>query len=185
MKRQELRLVEEASLTDMMIQEHIDNYFENQKLSYSVMCKKELKGHLISEDNWQRRHDLLSCEQLGVNIRIGDICFIDFGRAYCLESGFQHFGLLLTICHGKAFIIPMTSNEQTYAQGYHPVENPLGKKHLLQIGKVKGLHKPSVLFINDAKFINTARIIDVKAHIPIKSELYRIIEQSVKDCLGF
>ena len=185
MKVDELRLVEETSLTDMMIQEHINNYFENQKLNYSLMGKKELRGHLISEDNWQKRHSLLSCEQLGVNIRVGDICFVDFGRAYCLESGFQHFGLILTISHGKAFVIPMTSNEQTYTQGYHPVDNPEGKSHLLRIGKVKGLNKPSVLFLNDAKFINTARIIDVKAHVPIKSKQFKVITRKVQECLGF
>ena len=185
MKVQQLRLVEENEMTEMMIKEHIEYYLENQRENYNSMCTRELKGHLISEENWLRRHEYVSCEQLGVNIRVGDICFVDFGRAYTLESGFQHFGLILTMSHGKAFVIPMTSNEQTFNQGYHPIHNPSGKPHLLRIGKVKGLHRPSVLFLNDAKFINTARIIDVKAHIPPSSALFELVEEKIKECLGF
>ncbi|MDD6468149.1 MAG: hypothetical protein PUF50_08230 [Erysipelotrichaceae bacterium] len=186
MKAQELRIqLEEKDISSTLrVQEHIEGYLEDQKKTYYEMCAKELKGHLISEVNWRERHHLLSCEQLGVNVRVGDICYVDFGRAYLQEAGFQHFGLVLSMCHGKAFVIPMTSNPVTYAQGYHPEWNPCGKQHLLQIGLVKGLIKPSVLFLNDAKFINTARIIDVKAHISIGSELFGVIEKRVKECIN-
>ena len=45
----------------------------------------------------------------------------------------------------------------------------------MQIGKPEGLNKPSVLYMNDARYINTARVIEVKAHIPTDSELFREI----------
>lgn len=186
MKAQELHLQfkEETESSPMWVREHIDGYLEDQKKTYHSMCQKELKGHLISEVNWRERHQLLSCEQLGVNIKVGDICYVDFGRAYLQEAGFQHFGLILSMCHGKAFVVPMTSNPSTYAQGYHPEHNPNGKRHLLQIGLIPGLVKPSVLFVNDAKFINTARIIDVKAHIAVSSKLFELIVSRIKDCIN-
>ena len=186
MKAQELHmhLKEKDCENILRVHEHIEDYLEDQKKTYQAMCQKELKGHLISEINYRERHQLLSCEQLGVNIRVGDICYVDFGRAYIQEAGFQHFGLIVAMYHGKAFVIPMTSNPSTYAQGYHPVDNPNGKKHLLQIGLIPGLVRPSVLFLNDAKFINTARIIDVKAHIAVTSTLFELILCRIKECIN-
>ena len=186
MKAQELHMhFKEDETEDILrVREHIEGYLAETKKNYHTMCQKELKSHLISEVNYQERHQLLSCEQLGVNIRIGDICYVDFGRAYIQEAGFQHFGLIVAMYHGKAFVIPMTSNPSTYAQGYHPIDNPNGKKHLLQIGLIPGLVRPSVLFMNDAKFINTARIIDVKAHIAVSSPLFSLIVNRIKECIN-
>lgn len=53
----------------------------------------------------------------------------------------------------------------------------------MRLGKIKGMNKESVLFINDAKWINTARIIDIKAHLDKNSELFKDIKERVKDCL--
>ena len=186
MKAQELHMhFKEDDFEDILrVHEHIEGYLEDQKKTYHSMCQKELKSHLISEVNWRERHQLLSCEQLGVNIRIGDICYVDFGRAYIQEAGFQHFGLIVAMYLGKAFVIPMTSNPSTYAQGYHPIKIPNGKRHLLQIGLIPGLVRPSVLFMNDAKFINTARIIDVKAHIAVTSPLFTLIINRIKECIN-
>ena len=123
-----------------------------------------------------------SCGELGVDIRVGDICYIDFGEAYIAEIGYQHFGLIITIFHNKAFVVPMSGNHTAYLQAYSK-ENPKGKRHLMRLGKIKGMNKESVLFINDAKWINTARIIDVKAHLRRDSELFREIKDRVKNCL--
>ena len=84
--------------------------------------------------------------------------------------------------HGKAFVIPMSGNYNAYLQAYSR-QNPNGKQHLMQLGKIAGMRKPSVLFINDAKWINTARIIDVKAHLDKDSELFKDIKERVKRCL--
>lgn len=57
----------------------------------------------------------------------------------------------------------------------------------MRIGALPGMAKPSVLFLNDMKFINTARVIDVKAHMDensvlflrVKTRLLRIISGMV------
>ena len=41
------------------------------------------------------------------------------------------------------------------------------------------LNKASVLFLNDAKWINSARVIDVKAHIDPNSHLFDKIKKCV------
>lgn len=150
---------------------------------YEQLPDKVLQSHLISEANWMMRKQYRSCDQLGVRIQVGDICYIDFGQAYLNEAGFQHFGLILSIFNGKAFVVPMTSNPSTYAQAYDEKMNPYGKMHLMRIGLIKGMNRQSVLFLNDCKYINTARIIDVKARIPANSALFHQIKDRVMNCL--
>ena len=53
----------------------------------------------------------------------------------------------------------------------------------MRLGKIRGMNKYSVLFINDAKWINTARIIDVKSHLDKNTNLFREIKERVKQCL--
>ena len=77
----------------------------------------------------------------------------------------------------------MTSNPETYEKAYHPQMNPKGKKNLYAIGQLEGLNKKSVLFLNDAKYLNTARIIDIKAHIPTQGSLYKDIIEHLRECI--
>ncbi len=156
-----------------------NRYIELKKQAYHNLSGKELTAHLVSEANWMIRNRAKSCEQFSVKIRIGDVCYIDFGPAYLNEAGFQHFGLVIAIVNSKAFVVPMTSNSLTYAQAYDPVEYPCGKKHLMRLGLIEGLKKESVLFLNDCKYINTARIIDVKAHINPNDNLFKSIKERV------
>ena len=51
----------------------------------------------------------------------------------------------------------------------------------MRIGLIPGLIRPSVLFLNDLRFINTARVIDVKAYISPDSSLFKRIEERVKE----
>lgn len=167
--------------------------FQNQWETYMGLKQEEFSGltmkqahcHLVSEANWLVRKEARSCIQLGVKIKVGDICYIDFGQAYLNEAGFQHFGVILSFCNGKAFIVPMTSNPTTYRLAYDPEACPQGRRHLMRIGLIDGMKKESVLFLNDCKYINTARIIEVKANIPENSALFREIVKRVKDCLMF
>ena len=131
-------------------------YIEEKSMDYASLSVKEAIPRLVSEQNLRERRHAGSCGELGVDIRVGDICYIDFGEAYISEIG--------------------------YLQAYSK-ENPKGKRHLMRLGKIKGMNKESVLFINDAKWINTARIIDVKAHLRRDSELFREIKDRVKNCL--
>lgn len=114
-------------------------------------------------------------------IHTGNIFLLLFW-SYTNEIGFQHFGLIINIFHNKAFVVPMSGNRSAYQQAYSK-EHPKGKRHLMRLGKVKGMNKESVLFINDAKWINTARIIDVKAHLDRSSELFMDIKERTKSCL--
>lgn len=157
-------------------------YIEEKSMDYANLSVKEAIPRLVSEQNLRERRNAGSCGELGVDIRIGDICYIDFGEAYIAEIGYQHFGIIITMFHNKAFVVPMSGNHSAYMQAYSK-DNPKGKRHLMRLGKVKGMNKESVLFINDAKWINTARIIDVKAHLRKDSELFLAIKERAKQCL--
>lgn len=153
------------------------NEYINQKLEeFDNLSTKEALHRIMSELNYKLRSSSMSCEDLGVRIKVGNICFVDYGVSYINEAGYQHFGLVMSITNGKALVVPMTSNAHTYKQSQY-------KEHLMTIGKIEGMNKESVLFLNDARFINTARIIDVKAYIPKNSELFNDIQKKLWNCI--
>ncbi|MBE6115284.1 MAG: type II toxin-antitoxin system PemK/MazF family toxin [Erysipelotrichaceae bacterium] len=158
---------------ESLIEQHIDELRDE----YYDMPLGVVRNTLISEYNYKSRGKLKSCRHFGLNITAGDICYIDFGRAYISEAGYQHFGVVLNVFNGKAFVIPMTSNSEAYRNAYDPENNPSGLKHLYRLGYVEGLYRESVLFLNDGKYINTARIIDVKGHIDVNSSRFRDIRK--------
>lgn len=142
----------------------------DKELSYSI---------LVSEVNWVMRRHMHTAKEAGILPRIGDICYMDFGPAYLNECGFQHFGFLFRIVQQKALVVPMTSNVQQVARAYDPIHNPQGQKHLCAIGQPSGMHRPSVLFLNDMRYVNTARILEVKAHIAADSAQFKRIEERI------
>ncbi|MEG0314585.1 MAG: hypothetical protein RR646_04925 [Erysipelotrichaceae bacterium] len=152
------------------------SYINEKEKEYCILSVKEAIHRIISEENFRNKSNFTSCEDSGVNIRVGNICYVDFGLSYINEAGYQHFGLIMSIKHGKALVIPMTSNHNTYL-------NANLRDHLLPIGLIKGMNRPSVLFLNDARFINTARIIDVKAYIPKSSNLFKDIQTKLFNCM--
>ncbi|MFV0381131.1 MAG: hypothetical protein ACK5KR_02700 [Breznakia sp.] len=152
--------------------DEIRNYYIQEEIrAYGNLTTKEAIGRLKSVINFNERSRYKSCEDLGVWIRIGDICFIDYGPNYINEAGFQHFGLILSIENAKVLVIPMTSNPKTHQEALQ------GRKHLFALGQIIGMHRNSTLFLNDAKFVNSARIIDVKANIPKQSKLFKKIKK--------
>lgn len=153
-----------------------NNYIRSRCEVYETIQPHNLEHNLISEANWIIRSRCVSCNDLGITVQTGDICYMDFGQAYLNEMGYQHFGLIMVLYRQKALVVPMTSNVTQYKSAYDPKTNPHGSKHLLRIGKIPGMNKPSVLFLNDMKFVNTARVIDVKAHISTDSALFAIIQ---------
>lgn len=156
----------------------IDEYLCTVKQELLQMSGKEVKDILLSELNYQERGKLKSCRPFNLCVKEGDICYIDFGKAYNQEAGYMHFGLVIRVFNAKALVIPMTSNSQAFITAYDKSFNPNGVTHLMRLGKVDGMFKYSVLFLNDAKFINTARIINVRSHISVDSPLYqRVLER--------
>ena len=57
-------------------------YIEEKSMDYANLSVKEAIPRLVSEQNLRERRNAGSCGELGVDIRIGDICYIDFGEAY-------------------------------------------------------------------------------------------------------
>lgn len=167
-----------------LIDEAAQYYLSRLMKQYDAMQFGELKRNLISEFNYEKRKEMKSSELVGFKVRIGDICYLDFGKAYINEAGFQHFGVIISINNSKAFVVPMTSNASMYDQSYCSKTYTCGKKHLMRLGDIEGLNKKSVLFLNDAKYINTARIIEIKGYIDPKSELFYEIKQRLKECLN-
>ncbi len=155
----------------------IEDYMHLKAELYGELIPRSLANALVSEANWIGRGNCMSGEDIGIFVEVGDIVYLDYGQAYLNEMGYQHFGLVLAISEKKALVCPMTSNAHTYANAYDFDINPFGKKNLYPLpGIIDGLCKQSVLFLNDMKFINTARIIEKKAHIDVKSSLFRKIQ---------
>jgi hypothetical protein len=145
---------------------------EREKKMLEEMDDKEAYAYLVSKLNLCDRKEALSCEEFGIHICEGDICFADYGCAYLQETGYQHFGLILSICNHKAFIVPLTSNPKAYA-------NAPNKLHMMRLGLAEGMNKRSVVYLNDARWINTSHIVDVKAHLDTRSILFRQVRLNV------
>ena len=159
------------------------SYIKYRADVYRVYAPDCVDSCIVSETNWLERGRSGCGEDVGIHVVPGDICYMDFGQQYLNEAGFQHFGLVLSLFSRKALVVPMTSNPATYAKAYDPVDNPGGRKHLMRIGRVEGLFKPSVLFLNDMKYVNTARVIDVKAHIPTDSPMFQTVKKRILSIL--
>ena len=83
------------------------HYIEEKSQDYRSLEVKDAIPKLISDMNLRERRNITNCNELGVDIRVGDICYIDFGEAYIYEIGFQHFGIIMTLFHNKSFVVPM------------------------------------------------------------------------------
>lgn len=160
--------------------EIIEFYLNSKKDEFLEVNKRQLARLLISEFNYSLRKEFKSSELVNIKVKVGDICYIDYGRAYINEAGYQHFGLVIGICNSKALVIPMSSNFNMYNQSFCPQSYLNGKPHLFRLPEIKGLHKKSVLFLNDTKFINTARVIEVKGFISPSCRLYKDIIKRLK-----
>ena len=171
------KLLEEDS--QYGIYQGIEMYIQKLRQYLLSLHKYEAKRQTLSGLNWLARKHLTSSLAFDLRLRKGDICFIDFGKAYINEAGYQHFGLVLSIVNYKAFVIPMSSNSNTISKASNVVYEGPAKNHLYFIGKLDGMNRPSVLFLNDAKYINTARVIEVIAYMDPNHEMFRDIEYRV------
>lgn len=164
---------------DLNIDEIVEYYLQSQKDKFSNLSSFHLAKLLISEMNYDMRSQFKSSELVGFKVNVGDICYIDFGKAYISEAGFQHFGIIVGYKNSKALIVPMSSNVSMYNQSYCSETFPNGKRHLYRLPMLDGLRKKSVLFLNDIKYINTARIIEVKGRICPNSSLFKDITSRI------
>ena len=165
--------------SDEIFQQYLNQYQQYIR----SLSTKQMSRECISGLNRLQRQHLRSSSQLNIHAKVGDVCYIDFGQVYINEAGYQHFGLILSIVNHKAFVLPMTSNTTTYQYANDPSRIEHGKTHLYQLGWIEGLNKQSVAFINDCKFINTARIIAIKGYIDVNSLLFSEIVERVKESI--
>ncbi len=161
----------------------INQYLQSMRKAYQELMPGKVGRCMISEENWIDRGSLTCGEEIGVRVRVGDICWMEYGQAYLNEMGFQHFGLVVAIIMHKALVIPLTSNESAYARAYDPVENPTGNRCLMRIGLVDGLRKNSTLYLNDMKFLNTARMFEIRAHLEPEDPLFLEVKERLKEML--
>ncbi len=172
-----------TKFSDMTTEQLHDFFYDverEEKALLAFMDRKEVYDYLLSKMNYCQRKTKRSNSE--VRIRKGDICYIDYGLSYICEVAYQHFGLILSLVHGKAFVVPMSGNQRALLMAKSK-DNPQGKRHLMPLGCVEGLVKNSVLYMNDAKWINTSRIIDVKAHVEVESELFQEIHQRIVELI--
>lgn len=129
-------------------------HYYKQVLHHHIetLTLQQIKMECVSLINRTRRE----MKHNELNVRVGDVCYIDYGPMYRYEAGYQHFGLVLKLSHFKAFVIPLTSNTHAITRG---------KDHVFHLGFIEGLTKNSMCFLNDSKFISMSRIIDVYGHL--------------------
>lgn len=127
----------------------VERWQEIERDVLSTLSARELEGYLRSMVNWAKRRKETSTWVLGANekVEVGDVVFADFGVSYNMEIGVQHLALVVAVVKGKAFVVPMTSNRKH-------VDNDEQLEFNSDI-----LLKDSAVFCNDARFINTARVI--------------------------
>lgn len=164
-------------------QKNLERLIENfcnqyQKYITDLSCHEKIK-ELKSGHNRVNRSHMWSSEAMKMTPKIGDICFIDYGHAYLNESGYQHFGLIIGSSNQKILVVPMTSKRDAISQSRNVVEK--GKLHLYYIGHLDGLHKPSTLFLNDFKYLNSARVISINGHLCINSTMFKDIVSIIKN----
>lgn len=152
---------------------------EEEKQFMKGMDFSERFEYLLSNLNYFRRKNSKSTLEFGTRVKVGDICFIDYGHAYNMEIGYQHFGLILEQCNGKYFVVPITGNDNKIMNRCDDET----KKNIMLLGKLDGLKKVSACYLNDAKWISAGRIIDVKGHIYEDSILFKNIKNRVYDLL--
>ncbi|MBQ9327292.1 MAG: type II toxin-antitoxin system PemK/MazF family toxin [Solobacterium sp.] len=153
------------------------DYVESRRTVYGQFLPNYLQPNMRSEAMWVLRGKCHSGEEVGIYVHRGDICWMDFGQSFLEEMGYQHFGLVMALCNKKALVIPMTSNKEAFIRSEEKYS------HLMRIGQPEGLDKPSTLFLNDLRFINTARILKIRSRIDPESGLFQEIQKRVIDLL--
>ncbi len=152
--------------------EDLLNYYMDMYRRFILSLPTHIqRKECLSGLNRFERINCWSCKDLNLQVMPGDICYFDYGHAFLNEAGYQHFGLVISKKNKKAFVIPMTSNQNAIRKA----ANGKIQNHLYYIGQIKGLDKRSCLFLNDSKYINTSRIISINAHIPPSSLMFQEI----------
>lgn len=160
-------------------EELIEDYTENYKQYLESLSDDHLKRECISGRNRLTRMGIAKCVLSDESIQSGDICLFDFGQAYIQESGYSHLGIVISFFLTKILVAPLSSNAHAVASARNIKKQ--GKLHLYTVGKLPGLDKASVVFLNDCKYVSPSRIIDIKAHLDVESEMFQEIISIIQE----
>lgn len=154
-----------------------DNLVELIKYDLSNMSTEEAINSLISEINYRERRkefENIKISNGTLNVKIGNICLVDFGRQYNLECSYVHPALVLSKSHKKLFVIPITSNKKQFQNAsFWQYDNLV--PFIYQEYNKSNIKKHSTLFLNDAKWINTSRIIANIGEVDVHSREFEEI----------
>lgn len=134
---------------------------ENFIKGIKSMNAYEAASTILSEANWIQKSsftDFIDDENKKVNIKIGTVYYVDYGKTFAGELAYFHYGLCIAKKDNKYLIIPITSGTDYFSTCYHPRLNPTANKKNRQALKSEGFAKDCVLKINDAKYISAGRI---------------------------
>lgn len=141
---------------------------------------------IMSEANWIQKNTLDEFKDTNnkkTQIEIGKVYYIDYGKSFCGELAYYHYGLCIGKRDGKILVIPMTSGTKIFQHTYHPVNNPHANKKNRQGLTTEGFGKDCVLKMNDIKFISAGRI--EKETVSIDENILRDIQlQAFQVCFG-
>ncbi|CAM3710813.1 hypothetical protein ERUR111494_08075 [Erysipelothrix urinaevulpis] len=154
--------------------QQVEKFIDDYRQYLLNLPTDKQKCECISKMNQMKRKKYWSCNDININITCGDICYVDFGVGYINECSYQHFGIILKMMNHKVYVLPMTSNKRTVEKS-----KLCEKDHLFYIGQPEGLHKETCTFINDGRFINSARVISVNAHIDTDCKLFKELNKVV------
>lgn len=142
-----------------------------------------------SEATWIQKHsfdEFFDETNKKVNIEVGRVYYIDYGKTYKGELSYFHYGLCVARKDGKLLVIPITSADTYRETCYHPIKNPKASKKLRQALVEEGFSKDCVLKMNDAKFISAGRIeemdnkINDEALLDIQTTLFSVSFPDIK-----
>lgn len=135
---------------------------------------------IISDANWIKKNSVDTFYDGNgnkVTIDIGKVYYIDYGKTFCGELSYYHYGLCVGKKDGKILIIPMRSGYGVFEHSYHPENNPRGNKKYRQGLEQEGFQKNCILMINDCRYISAGRI--EKESVQIDSNIIESIQNQV------
>lgn len=111
------------------------------------------------------------------NCTEGTIVEIEFGLTYKTETPYRHSALVIKEYTNKVVVIPSTSKQNYWDDGFHPISNPTGNKEYFRVTTSDGFDHDCVLVMNDFKVVSKNRILSTCGNMDTSSTdcLYRQI----------
>lgn len=157
--------------------------FENFMKGIKNLSAYDAASTILSEANWIQKSTFKEFRDASGNkiiTEIGKVYYIDYGKTFCGELAYFHYGLCIGKREDKILVIPMTSGSGYFSSCYHPINNPYADKKHRQALASEGFLKDCVLKINDIKFISAGRIekesvsIDKDVLLEIQKQVFQV-----------